>query len=122
MSMGHSVRIVTYNHKIAQLKRLPLSLECNSELSDDRPLRSTALFVLLSNKCLDIEGFSLPGNKRSNAVIDHKSEPPEFFNVRQQLLADSFLIGVRQAGYFRDSQFKRLDHVAPYHVGKPNAL
>jgi hypothetical protein len=68
-------------------------------------------FVLLSQKIFDVEGPALASIEGSNTFIDLGSEVAESLDVRQQLLPDLFLIGVRQVRYFGDSQFKCFDHV-----------
>jgi hypothetical protein len=74
--------------------------------------------VLLQNEIFDIERLALASIERSNAFVDLRSEPAKLLDVGQQLVPDLFLIGFRQAGHFRDSQFKCFDHVAPYQIAR----
>jgi hypothetical protein len=71
-------------------------------------------FVLLPDKVFDVEWLALASVERADALINLGPEPAQLLDVRQQLLTDLFLIGVRQTRYFGDSLLKRFDHVAPY--------
>src|SRR5260221_6081685 len=48
--------------------------------------------------------------ERMDALIYFSTERVEFFDMRQQLATDLFLIGLREPGNLRDGLFERFDH------------
>jgi hypothetical protein len=68
------------------------------------------------DESLDVERSAFTGVKRRDALVNLGSEATEFLDVRQQIPADLFLIGIRQTSHFGDSLFQNFDHAAsiPY--------
>src|SRR5712691_2016590 len=67
-------------------------------------------FVLSLEEILNVERLALARFEQADALVDLDSQLAQFLDVRQQPLADLLLIGIRQAGHFRDCLFERLDH------------
>jgi hypothetical protein len=81
--------------------------------SDDQRtgrLHSAMLLVLLPNEILDVQFSALSGIERADALVDFNPELAQLFNVREQLAANLFLIGIGQVCYFGDGLFENLDH------------
>ena len=73
-------------------------------------LRSAIPLVLLSEKFLDVENFTLSPIERTNSVVDLGPELAELLDMRKQPAGDLLLISFREIRQFGDCQFKTLDH------------
>jgi hypothetical protein len=67
--------------------------------------------VLVPKERVDVERLALASVQRADALVDLHAEPPQLLDVRQQPLANLFLIGGRQIGNFSDRDFERFHHV-----------
>ena len=58
----------------------------------------------------------------ANALVDLGAERVEFFDVREQLATDLFLVGIRQLSDLSYGLFERFDHLAilPRRAGPGN--
>ena len=73
-------------------------------------------FVLSAEELFDVEWLAFAGIQRANALIDLGSQLAKFLDVRQQLLANLFLIRVRQIRDFRDGFFECFHHIDYYTI------
>jgi hypothetical protein len=66
--------------------------------------------ILPAKEILDIQDAAPVRIQRTDAFVDFSTKGRQLFDMRKQLLADLFLIGIRQARKLCDGLFERIDH------------
>ena len=66
--------------------------------------------VHLLNELFDIDCLAFPLIERADASIDVGPQLAQLLDMRKELAADFFLVGVRKTGHLGDGSLQRFDH------------
>src|SRR5258708_38982916 len=66
--------------------------------------------ILLAKEIFDIPGAAFARIERTGALVYFATKRIELFDMREQLSADLFLVGIRQPGDLRNGLFASSDH------------